>query len=124
MRRIIMSLINMGSTRRLLVASPFAIAFVLNVLMLAADRLYWRRERIAGYGFLFARPWGWVLDRNWFGNVHNRWLAALIGYAVILWIPALLYSGCLWLLLVGLKIGAVRHPRHFQKIYPPNSKVR
>ena len=44
------------------------------------------------------------------GNVHNRSLEALFGYAVVLWIPAVLYSACLWLLVVGLKIFAGRRP--------------
>jgi hypothetical protein len=98
----------MGWTRRLLVAFPFAIACVLNVLMIAADRLHLHREHIAGYGFLFASPWGWVLDFGWFPNIHNRWLRVLSGYAVILWVPAALYSGCLWLLLVGLRNWSAR----------------
>jgi hypothetical protein len=96
--------------RRLLIALPLAIACVLNVLMIAANRFHLHREHIAGYGFLFATPWAWLLDRGWFGNVHNRSLEALFGYAVILWIPAVLYSGCLWLLVVGLKSFAGRRP--------------
>jgi hypothetical protein len=95
-------------TKRLLVALPFVIAFVLNGFMVAADRLHLHREHIAGYCFLFGTPWSWLLDRGWVPNIHNRWLLALVGYAVILWIPAALYSGCLWLLLVGLKIGVAR----------------
>src|SRR5712692_4990081 len=61
------------------------------------------REHVAGYGFLFATPWAWLLDHpRWLGNVHNRSLMALIGYVLFLWIPASLYSGCLWLLFFGL----------------------
>jgi hypothetical protein len=96
----------MGWARRLLVALPVAIAAVLNLLLVTADRFHLHREHIAGYGFLFATPWAWLLDRDWFGNVHNRFLQTLVGYAVILWIPAVLYSGCL--LLVGLGISAAR----------------
>jgi hypothetical protein len=77
-------------TRRILLALPFAAAAVLTVLINFADRLHLRLERFAGYGFLFGAPWAWLLDRDWFGNVHSRWGQSLIGYAVILWIPALL----------------------------------
>jgi len=93
----------MDWARRLLLGLPMAIGAVLNVLMVVADRFHLHRERIAGYGFLFATPWAWLLDRGWFGNLHNRWLQALIGYAVILWIPAMLYSVCLWLVGLGIK---------------------
>jgi len=88
--------------RRFLITLPFAIAAVLNVLLIAADRLNLNRQHVAGYGFLFATPWGWLLDRGWFPHIHNRPLMALIGYALFLWIPAALYSGCLWLLFFGL----------------------
>jgi hypothetical protein len=99
------------TTKRLLILSPFAVATVLTVLINVNDRLHLRSEHIAGYGFLFATPWAWLLDRGWFGNVQNRWLETLVGYAVILWIPALLYSGCLWLLLRILSFAAGRHSR-------------
>src|SRR5215831_19802552 len=82
--------------RRTLVAAPFAIATVLTLLIGFAHRLHLHSEHVAGYGFLFSTPWAWLLDHNWFGNVHSRWLQSLIGYAVILWIPAVLYSACLW----------------------------
>src|SRR5580700_6851770 len=87
--------------RWLLLGFPFAIAGVLNTLLLAADRFH--SEHIAGYGFLFASPWAWLLDWGWIPSRHNRLLLHLIGYAVILWIPAALYSGCLWLLLAGFR---------------------
>jgi hypothetical protein len=93
----------MGWAGRLLVGLPVGIAAVLNVLMVAADRLHLYRHRIAGYGFLFAMPWSGLLDRGWFGNLHTRWLQALIGYGVILWIPAVLYSVCLWLVVLSIR---------------------
>jgi hypothetical protein len=97
--------------RRLLVATPFAIAAVLNVLVVTADRIHLHREHIAGYGFLFATPWAWLIDHpGLISNVHNRWLMALFGYAMILWVPAVLYSGCLWLILWCIGIGKSRHP--------------
>jgi hypothetical protein len=52
--------------RRFLITLPFAIAAVLNVLLIAADRLHLNRQHVAGYGFLFATPWGWLLDSGWF----------------------------------------------------------
>src|ERR1700682_1767796 len=82
-------------TRRLVIAD------VLNVVSLATYRLRWNPEHIASYSFLFAAPWGWLLG-GLFVGIHNRWLAALFGYAVILWIPALLYSACLLLFVGGI----------------------
>jgi hypothetical protein len=87
--------------RRILLAIPFAIATVLNVLSLNADRLHLHREHVAGYGFLFGAPWAWLLDRGWAPDYHHRFMWYPFGYAIILWIPAILYSGCLWLLFWG-----------------------
>jgi hypothetical protein len=90
--------------RRFVLSLPFAVALALTILISCADLLHLRLERIAGYGFLFATPWAWLLDHDWLGNVHMRWLQSVIDYVVLLWIPALLYSGTLWLLmrLLGL----------------------
>jgi len=98
--------------KRFLITLPFAIAAVLNVLVIVADRFHLHREHVAGYGFLFSTPWAWLLDHpGWFPNVHNRLLMAAMSYAVILWIPAGLYSGCLWLLFLGLGFGrSARNP--------------
>ena len=86
--------------RRIILAAPFAAAAVMTVLISFADRLHLRLERVAGYGFLFAAPWGWLLDHDWGGvHVQSRWVQSLISYVVLLWIPALLYFACLWLLL-------------------------
>jgi hypothetical protein len=92
--------------RRMLLATPIAAATVLTVLIGFADRLQLRSQRIAGYGFAFATPWAWLLDHDWFGNAHSRWVESLITYAVLLWIPAVLYSTCLWLVirLLGLRV--------------------
>jgi hypothetical protein len=84
--------------KRMLVSIPFAIAFVLNVFVIAARPLGWRLKHIEGYVFLFGTPWAWLLDRGWFG-VHNKLAEEILTYAMLLWIPALLYSLCLWLLL-------------------------
>ena len=91
--------------RRFLITLPFAIAAVLNVFLIAADRLHLNRQHVAGYGFLFATPWGWLLDSGWFPIVHSRSLMVLIGDVLILWIPAALYSGCLWLLFFAFGFG-------------------
>ena len=85
--------------RRILLAVPLATATVLTVLINSADRFHLRSERIAGYGFAFGTPWAWLLDHDWLGNIHSHWVESLATYAVILWIPALLYVACVWLLL-------------------------
>jgi len=95
--------------RWLLFGFPFAIGGVLNTLLLAAERFHWHSEHIAGYGFLFMSPWAWLLDWGWVPSLHNRLLLHLFGYAVILWIPAALYSVCLWLLLAGFRKLGSRH---------------
>jgi hypothetical protein len=92
----------MNWPKRLLLVSPFAVAAVLTALIIIADRLHLRSEHIAGFAFLFGTPWAWLLDRGWVGSIQSRWAESLISYAVILWIPALLYSACVWLLLHGL----------------------
>jgi len=105
------SLRYMSWTKRLLLALPFGIAAVLNVLSLFVDRLHLHRQRVAEYVFLFATPWAWLLDHGWFGVVHNRWLSELLGYTLLLWIPAALYSCCIWLIFVGVNIVIARRSR-------------
>lgn len=91
-------------TKRLVIGMPFAIAAVLNVLAIVSERWQLNGERIAGYGFMFAAPWAWLLDRGWLPNTHNRAAEDLIAYAAVLWIPAALYSGCIWLLFIGFRL--------------------
>jgi hypothetical protein len=79
-----------------LIASPFAVAAALNVLSLAAGRWHLHSQQIPRYGFLFAVPWAWLLDQGW-PTIRQPRLEALLGYIVILWIPAALYSIFLWL---------------------------
>jgi hypothetical protein len=88
--------------KRLLLAAPFAVAALLNILLLGVDRFHLRREHVAGYCFLFGAPWAWLLDWGWLPHSHSGWLRILFGYALILWIPAALYFACVWLLLLGL----------------------
>ncbi len=86
-------------TARIALAFPFAVASVLSVLISIARPFHWRSEHLAGYCFLFASPWAWLLDNGWFGSsFHSKWLGVLVTYMILLWIPALLYSGCFWLL--------------------------
>jgi len=83
---------------RTLLAIPFAIASVLQILVLIARPLGWKSQHIAGYALLFGTPWAWLLDRGWF-DVHNRLAEEVLAYTLVLWVPALLYSLCLWMLL-------------------------
>jgi hypothetical protein len=86
--------------KRLLVAFPMAVAAVLTVLNFLAYPLHlplWP-EKIAGFGFLFFYPWAWLLDHDWFGDLHSGWLQLIIAYAIFQWIPAILYSGCVVLM--------------------------
>ena len=76
--------------RRAVLTVPFAIAAERTVLMLNVDRLHLHREHVAGYGFLFGTPWAWLLDRGWVPDYHHPHMQLLVGYAIILWIPALL----------------------------------
>lgn len=90
----------MALFRRLFLIVPFAIAAVLTVLVPNANRL--RLRHVEGYGFLFATPWGWLIERIWLPDLHHHRIYLLFGYAILFWIPALLYSGSLWLLFRGL----------------------
>jgi len=106
---------NSSWTTRLSVAVPFAIAGLLNALMLGVEHLHLRLDYIARYGFVFSGPWVWlvnVADITNRLNVQNRWLGGFIAYVALLWIPALLYSVCVWLLLVVLRIAARRLLNH------------
>lgn len=84
--------------KRFFVALPMAIAAVLTVLTILADRLHFHLEKVAGLGFVFFYPWAWLLDHDWFGHNHSRSVQVILAYALILWIPAMLYSGCIVLL--------------------------
>ena len=101
--------------RRLVIGFPFIIAAVLTVLMNTVDRVH--LHRVDAYGFLFGLPWAWLLDRGWFGFVQSRWGEIVLSYLVILWLPALLYSLCLWLSLRGFRLS--RH-RARQRQSPKN----
>ena len=96
-------------TNRLLVAVPFAIAALLNAIMLGVEHFHLRLEYIARYWIVFSGPWTWFVNSADITNrlnVQNRWLGGFIWYVALLWIPALLYSVCVWLLLVVLRTAA------------------
>lgn len=104
-----MLIANSSWTNRLLVALPFVIAALLNAIMVGVDHLHLRLDYIARYGFVFSGPWNWLVnfaDITNRLNVQNAWLRGLILYVALLWIPAVLYSACVWLLLVVLRISA------------------
>ena len=90
----------MLSFKRFLVALPMAVAAVLTVLNLLAYPfgLPWHPEKVAGFGFSFFYPWAWLLDHDWFGDLHGGWLQLTIACAIFQWIPAILYSGCVVLM--------------------------
>jgi hypothetical protein len=93
----------------LLIAAPLGVAGLLNVLMVGDEYLHLRLGYIARYGFVFAGPWGRFVDIANITNrvsVQNEWLRGFISYAALLWIPAVLYSVCVWLLLAVLTIAA------------------
>ena len=94
-----------------MITVPFAIAALLNALMVGFEHLHLRLDYIARYGFVFSRPWVWlvnVADITNHLNVQNRWLGGFIAYVALLWVPAVLYSACVWLLLLVLRIAARR----------------
>ena len=90
--------------RRGLIALPFAIAAILNALLLLGSPVWIRSHRIERDGFLFGAPWAWLIDPLPFGDFHNNLANQVLGYVAILWIPALLYSLCLCLLLRALHV--------------------
>ena len=99
-----------------MVASPFAVAALLNALMLGVEHFHLRLDFIARNGFVFYGPWSWLVNIGDITNrlnVQNGWLRGFTAYITLLWIPAVLYSMCVWLLLVVLRIAAGRLLNHF-----------
>ena len=97
---------NSSWTKRLLIAVPFAIAALLNALMVGVEHFHLRFDYIARYGFVFSWPWAWLADFADITsrlNVQNQWLRGFIFHVALLWIPAV-HSVCVWLLLVILGI--------------------
>jgi len=95
--------------KRVIILLPFLIAATLTVLTAGADIAHRPTEHLVGYGFIFASPWGWLIDRVAFlPRFHSYALRAAVGYIFILWIPAALYSASLWLLF--LVVAKLRKP--------------
>lgn len=92
--------------KRILLVLPFGTAGVLTVLSLA--RPLHERHKLEVCGFLFGAPWAWLLDRGWFGAISSKRLGMVVGYLILLWVPALLYSCCLWLCFRALHILRLR----------------
>jgi len=83
----------------LLLALPFALAAALNVLLWASDHYHWRILLITHYAFLFGTPWGHLLGELPIPNPRSHFLQLLLGYSLVLWVPAALYCACLWIAL-------------------------
>lgn len=98
----------MNRIRRALLMIPFIIASLLTARSLFGDALHLRRHTTEEYEFLFAEPWAWLLDRDWFGSPHTALLENLVVYLVLLWIPATLYFAGLWMIMHLLTIGTKR----------------
>jgi hypothetical protein len=96
--------------RRIVVLVPFAFAATLNTLAALARPMHWRSEHLAGYCFLFMTPWAWLLDRGWVGTTQSKVLNSIFAALLILWIPALLYSVSLWLILRFVRLCSA-HPQ-------------
>jgi hypothetical protein len=90
---------------RVLLTLPLVIALILNVLVYVVRY----NKHVEVYGFAFALPWGWLLDRLWFpGSGWLVWSRSLVNTIELLWIPALLYSLCPYGLLRLFRIVAGR----------------
>jgi len=79
--------------------------------MVGVDHLRLRLDLIARYGFVFSGPWARIVnvaDITTRLNARNGWLRGFITYVALLWIPAVLYSVCLWLLLLVIGVAARR----------------
>jgi hypothetical protein len=112
----------MSLARRLAIASPFVVAALLNALMLGVEHFHFRLDFIARYGFVFYGPWSWLINIGDITNrlnVQNGWLRGFTAHFVLLWIPAVLYSVCVWLLLVVLKIAAPHLLNHLPDMGRP-----
>ncbi len=87
----------MALWKRVLLLLPFAVAARLTILVSLADTLHLRGQRIAGYGFAFGAPWGWMFER--LPTLQSRFWQSIELYAVVLWFPAVMYCALFWCLL-------------------------
>ena len=63
---------------RLLVAIPFAIAALLNAVMVGVEHLHLRLDYIARYGFVFSGSWLWLEGVSVTNHVKNGWLRGFL----------------------------------------------
>ena len=95
----------------MLIAIPFAIAALLNLLMVGVEHLHLRLAYIARFGlFRFSAPWSWLVNLTDIPdhlNVQNPWLSGF-WYVALLWIPAILDAVSIWVLFTVLGIAARR----------------
>jgi hypothetical protein len=107
-----LSMTNSNWINRLLIAIPFAIAALLNLLMVGVEHLHLRLAYIARFGlFRFSAPWSWLvnlIDIPDHLNVQNPWIRGFLWYVVLLWIPAILDAVTIWISLTILGIAASR----------------
>jgi hypothetical protein len=85
---------------RLIAILPFVIAAILMSFALNAHR--WdiaRSHNLERYLFLFALPWAWIVDSISAPRFQNHLADVLVFYALLLWLPAFLYSLCIWTLI-------------------------
>jgi hypothetical protein len=88
--------------RRLLLALPFAYAALFTALALASRDLHLDNRYIEKHVFLFAAPWDWLIDSGLFTfHTQSRWARHFFTFFALLWFPAFLYAGCLWLFFRG-----------------------
>jgi hypothetical protein len=95
--------------------------------MVGVEHLHLRLNYIARYGFVFSGPWLWlegIADITNHVNVQNGWLRGFLAYVALLWIPAVLYSVCVWLLLVVLGIAARQLLNHLDPDVLKTLKLR
>jgi hypothetical protein len=86
--------------------------------MVGVDHFRLRLDLIARYGLAFSGPWARIVNVADITNrldVQNGWLRGFIAYVGLLWIPAILYSVCVWLLLLVIGVAA---PRFLNRLAP------
>jgi hypothetical protein len=106
---------NKSWTSRCLIAVPFAIAALLNAVMVGVEHHHLALGYIARYGLVFSGPWvGFVNAFNITNHLNSQseWLKGFLFYVALLWIPAMLYSACISLLLVALGFAGRRFLNH------------
>jgi hypothetical protein len=109
--------------KRILLPIPFVMAAVLNCLMWASDHYRWQGQHAWRYAFLFAMPWARLLGEIWVPSPRSHVFQVLLAYALVLWIPAALYCGCLWIVLRVVQgwVSLIRQAKDHTPPTPSNS---